>query len=132
MDEKKDYLNKVLHLAMMYGMCKSQQEFAGLLDINKSVLSSALNGNPNYLTDRLVAKVRKFAYEHGIDETPPETIKPEPPKRQIVIPEETLELYTNLSETCRNLSAILARMGMPVSEGAYSKKEGSPEGWMQK
>ena len=115
MEEKKDYVNRIYKLALLYGMCKSQTEFAELLEVNKSVLSAAFNGNPAYLTDRLVGKVRRFALEHGIEETPQPQTVPEPPKRQIVIPEETLELYTNLSETCRNLSAILARIGVPAT-----------------
>ena len=118
MMDKKDYLNKVYRLAVLYGMCGSQREFAEILGVNRSGLSSAMNGSPTYLTDSLVAKVARFAKEHGIDEEAKiDDYQPEPPKRQIVIPEDTLELYTNLSETCRNLSSILLRMGVPVAPG---------------
>lgn len=114
MEDKKEYVNKIYRLAMLYGMCNSLKEFAELLQVNRSGLSSAMNGNPTYLTDRLYMKVQRFALEHGLEEKETAS-KPEPPKRQIVIPEETLDLYTNLSETCRNLSAILLRMGVQVN-----------------
>ena len=116
MDSKKDYASNVLRLAIFYGMCKSQSDFADILGVNRSVLSAAMNGNPAYLTDRLVAKIRKFAVEHGIeDEAEGNTPEPAKPVRQITIPEDTLDLYTNLSETCRTLSAIVAaQLGVNV------------------
>ena len=71
-------------------------------------MSSAFGGNPTYLTQMFIGKVRRFAQEHGLEDTEPMPPEPEKPVRQITIPEDTLDLYTNLSETCRTLSAILA------------------------
>jgi hypothetical protein len=125
MDDKKEYLKSIYLKAREAGLCDTQQEFATLLETNRTTLSSAMNGNATYLTARHYNKVRRFAIENGLDGEAP--AKPEPPKKQIVIPEETLELYTNLSETCRNLSAILARMGLPTGglglEGYGTKKD---------
>ena len=99
------------------GKIHSKRELAALIGVHHTTLSSAFNGHPQYCTDSLVAKVAGL-----LDQKPAE-----PPKRQIVIPEDTFELYTNLSETCRNLSAILLRMGVPVAVGASDydiKKDG--------
>lgn len=115
MEDGKNYVKTVYLRARAAGLCDTQQEFATLLETDRTTLSSAMNGNTRYLTARFVNKVRRFALEHGLEETPQPQTVPEPPKRQIVIPEETLELYTNLSETCRNLSAILARIGVPAT-----------------
>lgn len=114
MEDEKNYVKTIYLRARAEGFCDTQQEFATLLETDRTTLSSAMNGNTRYMTARFINKVRRFAREHGLDEMPQQEVSPEPPKRQIVIPEETLELYTNLSETCRNLSAILARIGVPA------------------
>ena len=106
-DERKRAIENALEMCLRAGKVHTRGDFAALVGINRSVLSAALSGNEKYLTDSLVARVQKVV---SAEMSP----VPEPPKRQIVIPEETLELYTNLSETCRNLSAILARIGVPA------------------
>lgn len=104
--EKKDYLNEVFYKAKMAGLCSQKSEFADLLQVNRTGLSAAMNAGGKCLTDFLVSKVRMWAKVNGLEDAAPEEPKPQ---RSITIPEETLELYTNLSETCRNLSAILAQ-----------------------
>lgn len=57
--EKQDMLNLAYETALQMGLCATKSEFADLLKVNRSGLSSALNGNEKYLTDSLVAKVMK-------------------------------------------------------------------------
>ena len=45
------------------GVVRNQSEFSALLDVNRSTLSSAMNGSPKALTDSLVAKATKIANE---------------------------------------------------------------------
>jgi phage repressor protein C with HTH and peptisase S24 domain len=45
-------------------MVKTRAEFADLLEINRSSLSAALNGNEKYLTESLERKVRSFQETH--------------------------------------------------------------------
>lgn len=45
------------------GVVRNQTEFADLIDINRTTLSSAMNGRPQALTDSLVAKAVKVANE---------------------------------------------------------------------
>ena len=45
-------------------MVKTQGDFAAILEINRNVLSAALNGNPKYMTDSLLKKAEKF-YEQN-------------------------------------------------------------------
>lgn len=59
--EKQDYLQSIFSLAKSRGKCHTQKEFAALLGVNDKGLSSAMNGNPKFLTDSLVAKVRAWA-----------------------------------------------------------------------
>lgn len=44
------------------GRVSSIGDFADKLEINRSTMSSAINGNEKYLTERLVRKVIKYAY----------------------------------------------------------------------
>ena len=67
MEEKQEYLQRVYALAAAKGMCRTQKEFAGLLGIDHTNLSAAMNANPRALTDKLIARVRKFAEGNGLE-----------------------------------------------------------------
>ena len=45
------------------GVVRNQGEFAALIDMNKTTVSSAMNGSPKALTDSLVAKAVRIANE---------------------------------------------------------------------
>lgn len=45
------------------GVIRNQAEFSALIDINRTTLSSAMNGSPKALTDSLVAKATRVANE---------------------------------------------------------------------
>lgn len=109
--EKQAYIKKIYGLAVAAGLLRKISEFADALEVDRSGLSSAMNGNERNLSDRLVRKVEKWAKLNGLDGEPlPVAHPPVQEQRGVFIPEETLALYTNLSETCRNLSAIVAQM----------------------
>ena len=92
------------------GRVRNKSDFAALLGVHRTTLSSAMNGDPRYLTDSLVSKAISLKKE---TQDPAAPAQAEPSRSSgIYIPRETLDLYTNLSETCRNLSAIVARMGV--------------------
>lgn len=114
METKKDYLNRIYHLAVIAGLCTQKREFAELLEVNRSGLSSAMSGDEKNLTDSLIRKVKAFAREHGLEGgAPAPAVHPEPevqPKRTIEIPAETLELYTSLAKSVDRLSAMVERM----------------------
>lgn len=104
MDERQDYIIKIIGLAKARGLCKTQKEFAQLLGIDPTGLSLAVNGNPRGLTNSLVGKIRAFSMEHGL-----ETGTPAPKPGGVYLPPETLELFNNLSETLRLQAELLAR-----------------------
>lgn len=114
-EEKIAYLQQTFQAALGAGLCRTSKGFAELLDIDKSGLSSAFNGSDRYLTDSLIKKVSKWAEAHGFATSDGETPAKEVRSTQqqeggVWIPDKTLELYNNLSETCKNLSALLAKM----------------------
>ena len=58
--EKTEYVKYVFSLAREQGKCRTQKEFAALLGFNDKYLSSAINGNPRFLTDSLIGRVQAF------------------------------------------------------------------------
>lgn len=65
--DKQEKLVYIFEQARAAGFAKTQKDFAALLDINRAVLSAALNGNDSYLTDNLMRKVEKF-YADNFDD----------------------------------------------------------------
>ena len=63
---RQERLTFIFEQARAAGLAKTQGDFAKILDINRSVLSAAMNGNETYLTDNLMRKVDKF-YEDNFD-----------------------------------------------------------------
>lgn len=64
--DKQARLTFIFEQARAAGFAKTQKDFAALLNINRSALSAALNGNETYLTDNLMEKVEEF-YKDNFD-----------------------------------------------------------------
>lgn len=64
--DKRERLTFIFEQARVAGLAKTQGDFARILEINRSVLSAALNGNETYLTDNLMRKAEKF-YDENFD-----------------------------------------------------------------
>jgi phage repressor protein C with HTH and peptisase S24 domain len=64
--DKQARLTFIFEQARAAGFAKTQKDFATLLNINRSALSAALNGNETYLTDNLMEKVEEF-YKDNFD-----------------------------------------------------------------
>lgn len=134
MEDKKEYLNRIYHQAVIAGLCSNKKEFAEIMEVNKSGLSSAMNGNEKNLTDRLVRKVRKFAVAHGLEDgagTKPAPAQEQPAAptqgRGFYVPEEFRQTMENMSETIRIQAQLLAQQmqGAAFMGGAiYTPKNG--------
>lgn len=61
---RQERLTFIFEQARVAGLAKTQGDFAKILDINRSVLSAAMNGNETYLTDNLMRKVERFYAEN--------------------------------------------------------------------
>lgn len=99
-EEKMIYLRGVYQNARSAGLCHTQKEWADLLGIDRTGLSSAMNGNEKALTDSLVHKVEMWAKLNGVASSP----QRQPTAQDIVIPAATATFYENLSETLKNMS----------------------------
>lgn len=62
--KRQERLTFIFEQARVSGLAKTQGDFAKILDINRSVLSAAMNGNETYLTDNLMRKVERFYAEN--------------------------------------------------------------------
>lgn len=74
LEEKLAYVNRIYGLACAKGLCKTRSDFARLLDINRTSLSNAMSTRPEYLTDRMVGKVKAFATANGLEGDMPEDV----------------------------------------------------------
>ena len=106
-EEKKTYIQRIYNLASAEGLCRTKTEFASLLEINYTSLSSAMSGNERFLTDSLIGKVQKFSRRHQLDGEPADPSLP-PTSGGIWLPAETAQLYNNMSETIRIQAEMLA------------------------
>ena len=55
-----EFINQVFEQARAAGMVKTRTDFADMLELNRSTLSAAMNGNEKYLTKSLENRIRQF------------------------------------------------------------------------
>lgn len=68
--EKLGTITRAYDTFLASGVIKNRGEFASLIDVNRSGLSLAMNGNETYLTDSLVGKVMAKMRELGFCSDP--------------------------------------------------------------
>lgn len=122
MNEKQDYLNRIFGLARLRGLCQTQQEFASLIAASPSTISRAMSGEEKYLTDNLYNRVRVWASQIGLEDSP----QRQPAAQDIVIPAATATFYENLSETLKNMSQTVRLQQELISQlqaGAHVTRE---------
>lgn len=61
LDDKLRIMREAYKRCLVDGRVKTQKDFAELIGISRTTLSSAMNGNEQYLTDRLVARAIEAA-----------------------------------------------------------------------
>ena len=128
MEDPKDYINRIFYLAASAGIVRQKQEFAEALEIDRSGLSAAMNGNEKYLTASLVKKVRRFAVAHGLEEGEPQTatrakVAEEDWKQQLIESQQrTIESQQRTIEALTQMQVGTAYMG-----GVFAPKNSRPE-----
>ena len=126
METKKDYVNRIYRLALFAGLVENKKDFADLLEMERSSVSGAMNGNEKNLTDRFVRRVQKFAEAHHLGEepgtfTPAPEVQPEPEdwkQRLIESQQRTIESQQRTIEALTSIQAgVPAYLG-----GVYAPK----------
>lgn len=113
---RQERLTFIFEQARAAGLAKTQGDFAKILDINRSVLSAAMNGNETYLTDNLMRKVDKF-YEENFDSDGSRMTK----GTLLVIPTEAMA--GTLGEFAESVHTYeCERMVSPIKDADYAIK----------
>ena len=116
---RKEYIMNIYNLARVEGLCSSKQEFASLIGVNRSTLSNALSGDERYSTRSLESRVRLFAKAHNLDGDAPQPAEPVKSERGVFLPEETRQMFENLTETIKLQARLLDRLqGGDTHQGA--------------
>lgn len=110
MDNYQDYINRIYSLAVGARLVRTKGEFAAMLEVDRSGLSAAMNGNEKYQTKGLLKKVRRFAVAHGLEEGDPQ---PEPKAAPAQapgfwVPEEFRKTMENMTETIKIQAQVIA------------------------
>lgn len=115
--EKLDTLQDVFRRAQGAGICRTQKEFAELIGVTHTTISSAMNGSEKHLTDSLIGRVRSWEL-NNLDGEKQRT----PERPPIIIPAETQDMYNNMARAIADLTDILRHAGISVSTPASSQK----------
>ena len=99
MEDKKDYLVRIYHLAVAAKIIENKKTFAQRLGVNPSSLSNAFQGDPRYLSEPFMQRVKLFAIENGLEEA--ERAQKVMGGSGVWLPEETRQIFENMSETIR-------------------------------
>lgn len=115
-EEKLSYVQKIFQAGLGAGVFRTVKQWAELLEVDKSGLSSALNGSERNLTDSLVRKIERWAKDYlpEVDNSKTRFVLTNPKEqvsaRGISLPEETRAMYENMSETIKIQAQIIAQM----------------------
>lgn len=114
--DKLTTLSTIFEQARLAGLAKTQKDFAALMDINRTALSAALNGNESYLTDSLVSKAIRWRDEYlGSDASAPKQAT------LPVIPTEAMAgTLGEFAESCKAYEC--ERMVSPIKGADYAIK----------
>jgi len=93
------------NLLRIQGKIKTQKDFADLLGYNRSTISLAMGGRPEYLTENLVQKAEFYAAQEDAET---KQSHPAAAEQDIVIPAATAKMYADMAESIRILSELVA------------------------
>lgn len=130
METKKDYVNRIYRLAMYAGIVENKKEFADLLEVDRSGLSSAMNGNEKNLTDRFVRKVQKFAEQHNLESVTAPGVEPQKEAQSEDWRERLIESQQRTIESQQRTIEALTSMqtGIAIPGGVYAPKNFRTDG----
>lgn len=117
MEQSENRLVQIFEELRDAGIVTSKGDFAEQLEIHRTTLSSAMNGDPRAYTPSLVAKVESFRRRALGLVTP----APAPPSRvEELSPAEMLRIIGGQADTIRSQQEVIARL-----LGAAEAKKGA-------
>lgn len=111
--DRKEYVLTIYHKACMAGLCGTQKDFASLVGVDRSTMSSALSGKERALTKSLESRVRLFAKANHLEEeaaTPSVAEAAATAGPGVFIPEAARVLFENMSEALKLQAKLLDKL----------------------
>lgn len=131
MDNYQDYINRIYSLAVGARLVRTKGEFAAMLEVDRSGLSAAMNGNEKYQTKGLLKKVQRFAVAHGLEEGDPQPAprQPQPQAQQEDWKQQLIERQQRTIESQQRTIEALTQMqvGTAYMGGVFAPKNSRPE-----
>ena len=114
--ERQEYLMSIYRKALGAGLCTNKSTFAEIVGVYRTTMSSAMNGDPKFLNDVFMRRLRRWAEQNGLDgEQAPPMAAPSNDIPATACPMEWVRYYTRkLEEKDRiidRLVAVLAQAG---------------------
>lgn len=113
--EEKNRIVEIFNELQEKGLVLSRKEFANKMGVNYTNLIGAMKGYEKCLTSQMIARAE------AIRRTLLQVDTPQPaPRKEVVIPADALELFTNLSRTVQQQAETIDRLlnGSETKKGA--------------
>lgn len=109
-EERLSILNESIYVCKAKGIVRNQNEFARMIGVVPTTISSAKGGKEDYLTDQLIFRIRDFLRRSGV--TLPSEDKTTP--TAISVPVETIDLYTSMAASIERLTKETERLNSVI------------------
>ena len=116
MEKAENRLVQIFEELRSRSLIRTRTEMAELMEVDRTTLSSAMNGLARAYTPSIIVKAEQLRTRllSGDNHTAPAT-----DNKGVFIPPETLEFFNNLSKTIAHQAAIIDRL---TSTGEQKKK----------
>lgn len=111
MENQKNELVTIFEKLRAEGRVQTRRDFAELMEVNYTNLSSAMNGDARAYTPKMISRARAL-----LKDSPAPSVE----QNGVYIPPETLEFINQLSKTIAQQAEIIDRL--TASTGEMKKK----------
>ena len=120
MEKSENRLVEIFDELRSLGYFTTQKEFAQMLGVHHTTLSSAINGREGAINPKIVATAERLRRQLLNNEDPAPTPAPAPPRNvEELSPAEMLRIIGGQADTIRSQQEVIARLlGADTKKGA--------------
>lgn len=118
MDKSDNRLVQIFEELRSLNLVRTQKEMAEMMEVDRTTLSSAMNGNPRVYTQSMVVRAERLRTRLLNGEPTPAA---EPPRKiEELSPAEMLRIIGGQADTIRSQQEVIARLigGVETKKGA--------------
>lgn len=116
MDKSDNRLVQIFEELRGLNLVRTQKEMAELMEVDRTTLSSAMNGNTRVYTQSMVVRAERLRTRLLNGESTP---APTPTPKDVAIPSDLLGIIATQAETIRSQQEVIARLtGVETKKGA--------------